>query len=471
MSFKLPFQEAEAYDNFQGLFVEVILPMALPQSYTYRVPRDHADKIAIGKRIVVQFGKKKVFTALVIEVHQRPPKDYTAKYLLDVLDEKPVITAKQIEFWNWIANYYCCTLGEVMDAALPAHMKLKSETMILPNSAMELNPVQLSEKEYQVLECLSLQSPLTVTQISELLGVKTALPYIKSLYEKGNIFLKEELDNSHRPKIEAFVLPAKDFSVRDIVKNTLDELEKAPKQSDILLAYLKLAPKQKGVIRRKLLKAANAPSAALDALIKKGHFILEEKEVDRLEIDEAEGWNYALNDYQKEALGEIKAQFQKHNVVLLKGVTGSGKTHIYMDLIDEAIAAGNQALFLVPEIALTAQLIQRLRTKYGKNIGIYHSKFNADERLEIWQKVQHGIYKMVLGVRSALFLPFRSLGLLIVDEEHEHTYKQADPAPRYHARDAGIFLMALHGGKTLLGSATPSFESYFNSKRDKYGLV
>lgn len=472
MTSQLLFQQHDDSDDseFQTWFVEVILPLNLPQTYTYRVPSSMNKKVSVGQRVVVQFGKKRIYTALIVEIHQNPPKVYTAKYFLEILDEKPIINELQLKFWRWVADYYCCTMGDVMDAALPGNMKMESETKISLHPNYATTPYTLSEKEKIILEALQLQKVLTIGDIGELLDQKTILPHIKSLYEKGCIVLKEEVAETFKAKKETFVKPAFDTDHASTWQNLFEILEKAPKQSDILLAFKKLYQNEP-ILKRKLLKTANASSAALDGLAEKGVLEVFEAEVDRVLAEEGKGWEYTLNPEQEKAIASVKNHFTDKDVVLLHGVTGSGKTHVFMHMMDETIAQGKQALYLVPEIALTAQLIQRLRAKYGKDIGIYHSKFNADERVEIWGKVLHKEYKIVLGVRSALFLPFAELGLLIIDEEHEHTFKQFEPAPRYHARDAGIFLMNLHGGKTLLGTATPSFDSYFNAQRNKYGLV
>jgi primosomal protein N' (replication factor Y) len=321
------------------------------------------------------------------------------------------------------------------------------------------------------MQVLRTEKELTVTRISEILDQKTVLPLVKSLYEKGMIVLKEELAETYRIKTETFVTHAVELEDSSEREQIFKLLESAPKQSDVLLAYVTMMREAKPIMKRKLLKMASAPSSSLDALESKGILSTYEAEVDRVNEEAATSPHFTLNEDQEKAISEIKDAFQRQDVVLLHGVTGSGKTHVYMQMINETLAVGKQALYLVPEIALTAQLIGRLRTTYGEKIGIYHSKFSSDERMEIWNKVRNGTYQVVLGVRSALFMPFENLGLLVIDEEHEHTFKQFEPSPRYHARDAGIFLMSLMTGKTILGTATPSFDTYFNALRGKYGLV
>jgi primosomal protein N' (replication factor Y) len=472
MSSQLIFRDSsEDESEYQLWFAEVVLPISVPQTYTYRIPTELHGQIFPGQRVVVQFGKKKIYTALVVSLHQEPPKSHTAKYLLEPLDSRPIISELQLDFWKWMAAYYCCTLGDVMDAALPGNMKMESETKITLNPDRYTGYVEFPEKESRILEALEKQQIMTIAEISELMGQKTVLPLIKGLYEKGVLLLKEELNDTFRPKKEVFVTHEFDMDDKALKEELFKSLEKAPRQSDVLLAYIQLQQEGKPLMRRTLLKLAKTTASVLDALVDKNILSLFEEEVDRVTDTQGKGWDYTLNEEQQSALKDVREKFTQKDVVLLHGVTGSGKTHIFMELIDEVIEEGRQALYLVPEIALTAQLIQRLRSKYGKDIGIYHSKFNTDERVEIWNKVLNKTYKVVLGVRSALFLPFQDLGLLVIDEEHEHTFKQYEPAPRYHARDSGIYLMNLFGGKPILGSATPSFESYFNAQRGKYGMV
>jgi len=471
MESQLKFRETDAEDDVRPYFVEVALPLAVANTFTYRVPLVMQGKVAIGQRVVVQFGKNKIYTAIIVDIHRNIPEKYSAKLIIDIIDNKPIVSPLHLEFWKWIAAYYCCTLGEVMDAALPGNMKMQSETQITINETASHTAWEISPKEQVILDALAIQKTLTIGEIAELLKQKAVLVHIKSLYEKGFIFLKEELTDEYHPKKEWFVSPLFDPGDKEFIKELFEILEPAPRQSDILLTYLQIYGKQRHISRKALLKQAHATHQALDSLVTKGIFAVFEEDVDRLAVEDFDLKSSTLNDEQAKALEEINEAFEQKNVALLHGVTGSGKTHLYMSLIDKVIAEGRQALYLVPEIALTAQLIQRLRTYYGGSIGIYHSKFNPNERVEVWNKVISGEYKIVLGVRSALFLPFNDLGLMVIDEEHENTYKQYDPAPRYHARDAGIYLMGMFKGKTILGTATPSFESYFNAERDKYALI
>ena len=472
MSNKLIFQEIVEDGSYTATFVEVLLPLPLHQSFTYRIPQRFVSEIAIGMRVIVQFGSKKIYTGLISRIHDTPPKDYQAKYIIGVLDKQPVIHEWQIGFWEWIAQYYCSTIGEVMAAAFPAHLKMESETRILRNPDTDIHQYEISDEEYLIMEALESTKVLSIGEISELLQEKSVLVHIKSLYDKGYIVLQDELLDAYRPKKEHFVRATFDLDNSEVKKQLFESLESAPKQSDILMTYINQYKSDKIITRKKLLNLSGASASALDGLVTKKILEVFEEEVDRIEEEQNRVTvEYELNPDQAIALEEIREHHKTKDVVLLHGITGSGKTHIYMDLMDECIASGKQALYLVPEIALTAQLVQRLRKKFGNKIGIYHSKFNNNEQVEIWNKVLRGDYRVVLGVRSALFLPFKELGLLVIDEEHESTYKQFDAAPRYHARDSGVYLTTLHKGKIILGTATPSFESYFNALRGKYGLV
>jgi primosomal protein N' (replication factor Y) len=474
MSTQLQFGSFSADDDanaYRAVFVDVILPVSTGQLYTYRVPSAHITAVKPGQRVAVQFGKKKIYTAIIANVHENPPKDYTAKFLLEIIDENALISTKQLDLWNWMAEYYCCTLGDIMDAALPAFMKMKSETAILLHPDYKNNTYPLSDKEILVLENLNTTKPVSIEFLTDALKQKTVMPFVKSLYEKGLIILNEELGEGYKTQKEIVVSHLFDIADKESIKLLFGKLESAPKQSDILMAYIQAQKTGKAILRKNLLKAANATSAALQALTEKGILAIYETETDRLPALPSDNLEYELTIDQQMALDDIYDQFKTKNTVLLHGVSGSGKTHIYMDLMDDALQQGKQVLYLVPEIALTTQLIRRLRARYGNDIGIYHSKFNPSERVEIWNKVIDGTYKIVLGVRSALFLPLDRLGLVIIDEEHEHTFKQYEPAPRYHARDSAIYLADLSGCKTLLGTATPAFETFFNAKRNKYGYV
>ncbi|MCF8365926.1 MAG: primosomal protein N' [Bacteroidales bacterium] len=469
------------------LFAEVLLPLPLPGTFTYRIAMEMNNDVAVGKRVVVQFGRKKIYTGLVQSIHQNVPQDYIPKYILAVLDPEPVVNPLQMKFWNWIAEYYMCHPGEVMNAALPSALKLASETRIVQHPDFNGEVDQLNEKEYLIAEAIDIQKTLTISEVSSIVEYKKVFALIKNLIEKKIVLVEEELKDRYHPKVESFVKLNTKYSQEKELQKIFDELEKrAFKQLELLMTFMRITGTQSNnstsVKKSDLLKLANTSPAALAALEKKGVFEIFDKVGSRLEEFEAQTnpESIHLTEKQQTAFDEIKTQFKEKKVVLLHGVTSSGKTEIYIRLIHEALDQGKQVLFLLPEIALTTQIINRLRKFFGDKVGVYHSKYNKFERVEIWNNViksgdevidNNQKYQIILGARSALFLPYIKLGLVIVDEEHDTSYKQYAPAPRYQARDAAILLAQMHGAKTLLGSATPSVESYFNASFNKYGLV
>jgi primosomal protein N' (replication factor Y) len=468
----LEFAEATHADR-ETLFVEVILPLAIAKNYTYRVPFEMNSAVMVGKRVVIQFGKSKLYTAIIAAISNRAPEKYQAKYVIELLDDTPVVSEWQLQFWQWLAEYYMCNMGEVMNAALPSALKLASETRIMLNKDFEIDRAALHDKEFLIVEALDIQPELTVSDIAKLLGQKTVMPILKLLFEKNIIHISEDISDRYKPRTRTFLTLNPVYHDQENLKELFSILEKrAPKQADAVLAYIKLSRHQKTVSRNELIDESGAGAASIKALVEKEVFIAEEKNVSRLFYDENDTYNnFELSEQQQQMLHHIGEEFNQKDVVLLHGVTSSGKTQIYIRLIEEMIASGRQVLYLLPEIALTTHIIERLRVYFGANIGVYHSRFNDNERVEVWQKVLNNEYKVVLGARSSVFLPFHDLGLIIVDEEHETSYKQFDPAPRYNARDAAIFLAGMHKAKVLLGSATPSFESYYNARMQKYGLA
>lgn len=469
----LEFAEIEHTDR-RTLFAEVILPLAISKNYTYRVPYEQNDAIAIGKRVVVQFGKSKLYTAIVKEISTLAPEKYEAKYIIEILDDQPVVTPHQLNFWQWLADYYMCNIGEVMNAALPAALKLASETRIVLNKEYDIDRSTLHDKEFLIVEALDIQPELTVSDIAKLLGQKTVMPILKLMFEKNIIHISEEVSERYKPRKRTFITLNPVYNHPDNLRELFPILEKrAPKQADALLAYIKLARHQKAITKNELIEESGAGESSIKSLIEKEILIAEEKNVSRLHFEEEEelNSNFELSEQQTEVLQSVRTQFQEKDVVLLHGVTSSGKTQVYIRLIEEMMRNERQVLYLLPEIALTTHIIERLRLYFGADIGVYHSRFNDNERVEVWQKVLNNDYKVILGARSSVFLPFNDLGLIVVDEEHETSYKQFDPAPRYNARDAAIFLANTHRGKVVLGSATPSFESYFNARTHKYGFA
>ena len=458
-------------------FVDVILPLPLANTFTYSVPDEWADAVHIGKRVVVPFGKKKMYTAVIYLVHSITPTIYEAKDILCLLDNEPILRRPQIKLWEWIASYYQAFLGDVYQAAVPAGLKLESETQVRINPNYELTE-QLSEREIKVIEALSDGNAISVNELNKLTEIANTLPIIKTLLEKEALEVSEELVEKFRAKTCAFVRLGEAAENEDQLRKWFDELGKSKKQLELLMMYIDLSkyliPNQrKELTKKELLDCSGVSSAVLTTLVDKGIFEIYQKEIGRLDVTEVKTYDlHPLNEFQLNAYKEIERHFIEKSVVLLHGVTSSGKTEIYLHQIKKVLAEGKQVLYLVPEIALTTQLTSRLKRVFGKRLGVYHSKFSDAERVEIWNNVLNDkTYDVIIGVRSSIFLPFRQLGLIIVDEEHESSYKQYDPSPRYHARNAAIVLASMHNAKTLLGSATPAIESYQNALSGKFGLV
>ena len=467
----LEFNEVDDFSR-KTLFIEVILPLAISKTYTYRVPFELNDLVAVGKRVVVQFGKSRIYTAIIYRISETAPILYDAKYIIEVLDEEPLVNLHQLNLWEWISSYYLCYIGEVMQAALPAALKLASETIINLRPESDYDKTLLNDKEYLIVDALELQPDLKISDITKLLGQKTVFPLLKTLFQKGIIYIHEEINEKYKPRKKTFYKLNSIYEAAENRKALFEILERAPKQLQLLLSYYKLQKEQKEISKENLLELSGSGASALKGLHEKEIFIREDKTVSRLFQGEDELLpDFELSEIQTTALLDIKEQLKKKSVVLLHGITSSGKTQLYIRLIEQMLKEGRQTLYLLPEIALTTQIIERLRNYFGNQIGVYHSKFNDNERAEVWQKVLKGEFRIVLGARSAVFLPFQDLGLIIVDEEHESSYKQYDPAPRYHARDTAIYLAHVHQSKVILGSATPSFESYYNAKIGKYGFV
>ena len=457
-------------------FVDVILPLPLPRYFTYSLPDEWADEVQMGCRVVVPFGRKKYYTAIVRNVHYCEPADYEVKEVSALLDAHPILLPEQFKFWEWLADYYLCTQGDVYKAALPSGLKLESETIVEYNPDFEAD-APLPEREQRILDLLAVDSQQCVTKLEKDSGIKNILTVIKSLLDKEAIFVKEELRRTYKPKTEARVRLAGTADEKRL-HILFDILSRAPKQLALLMKYVECsgvlgAGTPKEVSKKELLQRTNVAPSVLNGLVDKKIFEIYYHEIGRLDKQEKEIVELnPLNEFQQRAFDEVVQSFQEKNVCLLHGVTSSGKTEIYIHLIEEAIRQGKQVLYLLPEIALTTQITERLQRVFGARLGIYHSKFPDAERVEIWRKqLGENGYDIILGVRSSIFLPFRNLGLVIVDEEHENTYKQQDPAPRYHARSAAIVLAAMYGAKTLLGTATPSIESWQNAREGKYGFV
>ena len=459
-------------------YVDVIVPLPIASQYTYSLPPEWEESVQEGCRVVVSFGRKKFYTAIVTKVHYAAPEGYETKDIEEVLDTSPVLLPRQLEFWEWLSTYYLCTLGDVYKAAIPSGMKLESESVVVYNEDFEaVQP--LSENEQRLLDLLSSDKEQCVTQLQRSMGVKYILPVVKRLLDKEAVFVKEDLKRNYKPRTEARVrLVNRDLDELGMM-TLFNELARAKKQLAVLMKYVELSgwadhgQYVREVTKKELLESSGTTTSVFNGLVDKGIFEVYHHEIGRLDkSDKTISEINALNPAQQDAFVSILENFRQKSVCLLHGVTSSGKTEIYIHLIQEALKQGKQVLYLLPEIALTTQITERLKRVFGNRMGVYHSKFPDAERVEIWQKqLGEGEYDVILGVRSSIFLPFKRLGLVIVDEEHENTYKQQDPAPRYHARSSAIMLASMYGAKVLLGTATPSVESYFNATNGKYGLV
>ncbi len=462
------------------LFAQVILPLSLHDAYTYKVPQSLANDIAPGKRVIVQFGKKKIYAALVLTVSNEKPETTEIKEVQQILDEHPVVLSENFKLWHWIAQYYCCTLGDVFRAALPTGLKLESKSRILLTGVD--TQVRLSEKEELILR----QAEQDVSLLSELerkLGTNFSYSALKSLMNKKLIYIEERVNAKYKPKTESFVKIHPEIGSEKTLSEKVESLKRAKKQQQLLFHFCAVCKTFEideitEIAKKQLLLNTSFSSGILKELVKKKFLVEYKKQISRIEEAKIEQVSInLLNRHQDKALVEIKKEFESKQVALIHGITASGKTEIYIHLIDEILKKGKQALYLVPEIALTTQIIQRLKNVFGNKVGIYHSRLNSQERVEIWDKViqfkeepEKG-YQVVLGARSAVFLPFSKLGLVIVDEEHENSFKQFDPTPRYNARDMAVIMGFQNDAKILLGSATPSYESYHNALAGKYGLV
>ncbi|ELY1978535.1 primosomal protein N' [Flavobacterium psychrophilum] len=455
-------------------FIQVILPLTLPQTFTYSVSEAEFEYLKIGMRVAVPFGKSKFYTGLVLELHHNAPTLYEAKEIHQIVDQKPIVTEVQLQHWQWIASYYMCTLGEVFRCALPSALQLESETIISAKKDFIINENELSDEEYLLVEALKQQSSLKISEVTSVLNKKKVLPIIQQLLAKNIITLQEEMIEEYKPKLVRYIRLFSQFNSNDKLEELLLVLKNAQKQKEILLSYFQLqATTKKPISVKGLTEFSGGTLAVIKALIDKEIFEEYYIQEDRVSFDDVNISQIVLSEPQNKALSAIETVFTSKEVCLLHGITASGKTEVYIKLVEKFLEQKKQCLYLLPEIALTTQLVSRLTKHFGNKVAVFHSKYSNNERVEVWNQVLNSSEKsqIVIGARSALFLPFQDLGFIIVDEEHEQTFKQTDPAPRYHARDAAIVLANFHKAKVLLGSATPSIETYFNTKNDKYGLV
>ncbi len=453
-------------------FIDVLLPLAVNQAYTYRVPSSLSNSVNIGSRVVVPFHGNRLYTAIVSSVHNKAPIHYEAKYIINILDETPVVLESQINFWRWLADYYLCNIGDVMNAALPSAMKLSSESNLVINQSADYDKNELSEQEYLIVEAIEVQGGISINDVQKILDIKTVMPIIKNLINKGYIYLLEEIQEKYKAKTRSIIELNSFYTDVNNLKSLFSELESKPKQVDALQAFLRLIKSEQNITSKMLIEEAAISSSVINTLIKKEVFIKSDVKVSRLldhvNDDEVES-SFQLNTEQLEVLNNILLD-DTNTPALIHGVTSSGKTMVFIELIKEQLKLNQQVLILIPEIGLTTQLIERYKIHFNENIAVYHSKYSEKQRVEIWQNVLSGKSRIILGTRSSIFLPFQSLNLIIVDEEHDSSYKQNEPNPRYNARDCAIYLANIFNAKIILGSATPSMESYFNALNGKYHL-
>jgi len=461
-----------------SFYIDVIVPLALDQRFTYAVTEAEYQKLHIGMRVAVPFGKRKVYTAVVAKLHTTPPLRYDAKAMERILDEDPTVTLHQLKLWRWLSSYYLCTEGEILKSALPSALLIESETVVEPHPEFNMDTLDdltdLSDSEYLILQALQKQSLLKINEISLILDKKTIFPIINTMAEKGLILINQELNKQYKPKLQKYIKLSEHYTSETELTSLLERLDKAKKQKQALLKYFSIEAQTKKPISKKVFKTeAQTSDAVLKTLIDKSIFEEYVVKKDRIQYHgETSSTGIQLNEYQAQALKDIENGFKKQQVCLLQGVTSSGKTEVYIKLIEKVIRSGKQVLYLLPEIALTTQLIQRLQDYFGDQVLVYHSKYSVNERVEVYKHILNGTKgKIVIGARSSVFLPFQDLGLVVVDESHESSFKQFDPAPRYHARDTAIVLASFFRAKILLGTATPSLESFYNVKQEKYAFA
>ncbi|MCB0739849.1 MAG: DEAD/DEAH box helicase family protein, partial [Chitinophagaceae bacterium] len=426
------------------MYAEIIIPAALPKNYTWSVPEQFREAVKPGCRVEVNLGKRKRYAGIIKTIGEKKPASFETKDILNVLDVEPVIFPEQLKLWEWMASYYMCSEGEVMAAALPAHFKLSSETVLVFNEEYGDNFSSLEHDEFIVAEALLIKKELKLTEVQEILDSSNVYPVINQLIQQKLCFVWESLKQTYKPKKETYVLLNPAFNDEKKLEDLLNNWSRAPKQMELLLSYLHFQKTEGEVVKSKLLKKSGASDAQLKGLVEKNILQVEKRNVDRiLYLPKNVDIDFTLTTQQQEALKKIQQQLEEKPVCLLHGITSSGKTNIYIELIATYIKAGKQVLFMLPEIALTSQIIRRLQKHFGGYIGIYHSKFSQNERVEIWEKVKTGQLSVILGARSSLFLPYQNLGLIICDEEHDTSYKQFEPAPRYSGRDAAIYYAGL----------------------------
>jgi primosomal protein N' (replication factor Y) len=460
----------DTYELRQTLFIEVLLPLNLQNTFTYRVPFELNEEIEVGKRVSVPFGKKKVMAGVIVAIGDKPPEKYEAKYIFDVVDNTAIVSEDQISFWNWLARYYMCSTGLVYNAAMPAGLKLEGESILTLHPDANLNQ-ELDPDEDIIIQALHSSIELSVTQANAIVKTNRIHKIIQSLYLKGLVLLKEDLSAQYKPKKKKHLQIHPDIRNDEALNDLFNQLEKrAKEQLKVLMTFIAKHTVD-GEVEKQAFASNDISKSALTSLINKGIIVQDEREESRLDFSEEDKKPEELNEDQQRAYQEIQAAFEMKKPVLLYGVTSSGKTHIYIHLIQEALQKSEQVLYLLPEIALTSQLIERLAVYFGTQLVVSHSKFSNNERVEVYNEIKAGKPLLIVGTRSAVFLPFQNLGLILVDEEHEGSFKQFEPAPRFNARDTALYLASKKPCPIVLGSATPAIESFYNAQKNKYALV
>lgn len=462
----------------QTLFCQVILPLHLPSSFTYRIPLELYDKIQVGARVAVQFGKKKIYSGIVTEIHERVPAVSAVKYILEIIDEEPIITQKTLSFYEWIASYYMCYIGDVINAALPALLRLRSESKLIISPEFTAEVKDLNENQLKILKIVDEKASVSIEELSGRFSEKGILPEINQMINNKILAIDEQLEEKYKPKLQAYIVLSEQYNSTEKKAELIQHLNNSKKSENQLQTFLLFLSESqgKGIVEKATFQE-KCNRSSLNTLLKKQVFEVRYLVHSRLKESHAQQTvnSIQLSSAQQIAYTSILSSWKMKDVSLLHGVTGSGKTEIYIKLIQEFISQGKQVLYVLPEIALSIQLLSRLEKYFGDKIGIYHSRFSKEERVEIWNKVKEKDeskrYHIIIGSRASIFLPFSDLGLIIIDEEHDTGFKQREPAPRYNARDAAIYLAKLHNSKVLLGTATPSIETYFNTQTDKYSYV
>ncbi len=452
-------------------YVEVLLPLAIPKTYTYYVPEFMESEILFGIRVEVSL-RKKYYSGLIISISDIPPSDnIDLKPITGIIDKIPIIEKKHFELWQWISDYYMCTLGEVMNAALPSGLKMSSETIVYVNNDVEFDKNDLNDDEFLIFEAMEIQNELNIKQIQQIVGKTNIYGILQKLIEKRIVDIREEMVQSYKPKKIKLIELHENYNTEEKINELFEKIKKSKHKTNALLSYFQLHSFKGSVEKSELVNSAKITSTVIKDMVDKGFLLEREKIISRLKP-----WTGKIADLpllsekQQETISIIDDIFKNHNHVLLHGVTGSGKTRIYQEYINRIIVEGGQVLFLVPEIGLTTQLINRLTEVFGDQVYVFHSKLNQQERVEIWNEVFNG-KPIILAARSGIFLPFKNLKMIIVDEEHDSSFKQQSPAPYYNARDIASYLGSVWNLKVIIGSATPSLESYYNTQSNKYGYV